>query len=1040
MDVDAATITQAEEDQRARERLLRTQHAAAISDQRTGMSRPAAAPLNERLRQIGRQRWRLRQSGTNTSERLTVHRFDGHTIYRLHSIPRPARHNAGAHADAGDRAGGAHRPHLFASLAALHASVSTHPDGEFVTAWVRPPAQSLQVLVGAAPMFLPTGPPTTGTGLRRVLYPPGAQAAPGIDTDSVLGQFAHWVPCVGRPDALWAPTRTHGRDGDITRGSFDDLVAHLPQPFAWLVLARPRSEHDLAEELTAINSRLPRMRARTASEADRVEIERDESRYRELDRARSTGSWHVRVLVGALDEVGARTAATLLCNASELTGQPYALLPGPRSTSLHDAVGGERQHHGSAAPFVATTELLSVLARTPATELPGLRLETPQTFDLTPETERGELHVGSILDAGYAPSGMFAVSRDTLNRHTFVCGATGSGKSQTVRALLEGAARATDPIPWLVIEPAKAEYARMAGRLAGHATVTVIRPGDLDVAPASLNPLEPEPGFPLQSHADLVRALFLAAFEAHEPFPQVLSTALTTVYTRAGWDLVTGEPHPEHRPRLRLDDPRRPAGRRYPNLTDLQAAARDTVESVGYGSEVTADVRGFVDVRIGSLRQGAPGRFFEGGHPLDIGRLLSGNVVLELDAITNDQDKAFLMGAVLIRIVEHLRLHRPGSATPLRHLTVIEEAHRLLRNATDGASAAAVELFAALLAEIRAYGEGIVVVEQIPTKILPDVIKNTALKIVHRLPAADDRAAVGGTMNLQPDQSELVVALRPGTAAVSADGMDRPVLIGVELGEDREDGAVCRTAPPIAGPRSQLCADACAAVPCTLRGLNTAGHLAADPLLLVWVDAVATAHLAGATPPPPAPDVVETVAEADARAIRCALALAVERAVRARRDHLRSYVDPEDLESRVLTAVLALLAGDDPGPAEPLRWTAGRFRWLDVRSALEEAIRDGRTGPHPRTAEWAVRGLRLDGPDPESQLDRLARHRGPATGTATACVGDPAASGLVTAVHELTGGWSPTHAAVAIEGACAADVTDLTTHLLDALFPMEDQP
>ena len=75
----------------------------------------------------------------------------------------------------------------------------------------------------------------------------------------------------------------------------------------------------------------------------------------------------------------------------------------------------------------------------------------------------------------------------------------------------------------------------------------MIRPGDLDVAPAGVNPLEPAAGpdgtrFPLQAHADLVRALFLAAFEADEPFPQVLAAALARCYEQAGWDLVTGEP------------------------------------------------------------------------------------------------------------------------------------------------------------------------------------------------------------------------------------------------------------------------------------------------------------------------------------------------------------------------------------------------------------------------------------------------------------------------------------------------------------------
>ena len=151
----------------------------------------------------------------------------------------------------------------------------------------------------------------------------------------------------------------------------------------------------------------------------------------------------------------------------------------------------------------------------------------------------------------------------------------------------------------------------------------------------------------MQTHADLVRALFLAAFEADEPFPQVLAAALTRCYENAGWDLVTGEPA---RPGLL------PA---YPSLEDLQATAIQMVEEIGYGREITDNVRGFVTVRISSLRLGTTGRFLQGGHPLDFGRAARGATwCFEIEDAGDDRDKAFLMGTVLIRLTEHLRLRQ----------------------------------------------------------------------------------------------------------------------------------------------------------------------------------------------------------------------------------------------------------------------------------------------------------------------------------------------------------------------------------------------
>src|SRR5262249_16872933 len=188
----------------------------------------------------------------------------------------------------------------------------------------------------------------------------------------------------------------------------------------------------------------------------------------------------------------------------------------------------------------------------------------------------------------------------------------------------------------------------MAGRLAGlgpAGAVTVLNPADPGAIPISVNPLAPERGYPVQAHIDMVRALFLAAFDADEPFPQIIAQALQQVYEANGWDVVTGG---------------RMAGAgaepAVPTLAQLERAAPPGVEDGGDGRGPQADVGGFVTVRLRSLRVGSAGRFFEGGHPADIAGLLRRNVVLAIEDVANDEDKAFLMGTLVIRIVEHLRL------------------------------------------------------------------------------------------------------------------------------------------------------------------------------------------------------------------------------------------------------------------------------------------------------------------------------------------------------------------------------------------------
>ncbi|MFJ9547065.1 helicase HerA domain-containing protein [Streptomyces erythrochromogenes] len=967
---------------------------------------------------------------------LPAHRF-----HRLLTVPRrPEDPNAD------DRTAA----QLTAAVTAAHAVLGHHAEGGptgLAAAWIRPgPHRPMHFLVGGAPYFPPAGDPASqaaargdaprGAAARPLSYPPGATAqdVPSGEIAALLQEMPYWLPCLGSHDAL-----RMGDDERVLpterRGSFDDAVAHLPDAFAWLVLAEPVPYERLEQERAALSVQLPRLRQRENSAADRVAAERAEARYRELTRALATGVWNVRVLVGGRRPESALASAALLCGSGDLDDLPYVLVPARRPVPLAEALtaaGPQGPGSPGASPFLAPAELVAALARPPARELPGIRTVAPNRFDVTAddtgESSDGFL-IGDILDETLSAAGRLRVSRATLNRHAFVCGATGSGKSQTVRSLLTALSTHERPVPWLAIEPAKAEYARMAGRLAAAdgpeaaRRVTVIRPGDVDVPPASLNPLEPEPGFPLQSHVDLVRALFLAAFEGHEPFPQVLARALSQCYTEAGWDLVTGEPRPAHKPKFVRDEPDEPRSAAYPTLGALQATARRVVEMIGYGKEVTADVRGFVDVRMGSLREGTPGRFFEGGHPLDIAGLLSGNVVLELETITNDQDKAFLIGAVLIRLVEHLRVHHGRGGVPLRHVLVVEEAHRLLKNTEDGPAAAAVELFASLLAEIRAYGEGVVIVEQIPSKILPDVVKNSALKIMHRLPAEDDRRAVGATMNLQQDQSENVVALPPGRAAVAADGMDRPVLTEIPHGEHDESTKQASAEPPLLGSRSPLCGAACHREPCTLRTMNDSHHRSLEPLHLIWVEAAASAQAMGMAAPAPAAAVRDALRALAPRDLECTLVYAVERAVSARAALMRDEVDPADFAERLSAVLSDLLLGVEPRPADRRRYTYANYRFRDVLEAVQRARNAAPDGPHTypetQTAEWASRGLFLTGTSGADHRLQVRALPGYGPGKVHARIGDVDRSGLRDAVAAVTGGTTEEHVRRAFALACA---------------------
>jgi DNA helicase HerA-like ATPase len=818
-----------------------------------------------------------------------------------------------------------------ALVAAYHVGIAAGQARPVAFGWVRTAAGGPVRVVVAGDALV--GSVDNFSGEVLLSLPAGARgrALPAGELGGLLGQLSCWREIAGISDGLLVADGHAGNGGaraDRVSGlSLDEaLLGSWTGAFGWLVVAEPVAPAELlglAEEVG--------VRQRVAEGvADRfperyVAARRLKERHAELLRGGSGGLWRVSVAAGGTDEVSAARVAGLFCAAADLGGLPYALSPAavsPRSPASPVEPGGDGI---AAAPFYGSTDLLAALARPPDAEVPGVRFALRPDFDVTPErpgdapgTHAKSIQLGEVLDRNLMPAGPFAISADSLNRHVFVCGATGAGKSQTVRCLLEAAAGRG--IPWLVVEPAKAEYRLMASRLPGTEVIR-IRPGEPDAIAAGLNPLEPAADgtggtFPLQTHADLVKALFTAAFQAEEPFPQVLSAALGRVYEEAGWDLALGEPSSfplgEHEPC-------------YPTLTSLQRAAERVVAEIGYSQRVTDDVLGFIRVRLASLRQGTTGRFLEGGHPLDFGALLRGNVVLEIEDVGDDADKAFLMGTVLIRLAEYLRLtHRAGARVPgLAHLTVVEEAHRLLRRQDPGASGAgaaahAVELFAGLLAEIRAYGEGLVIAEQIPARIAPDAIKNTAVKITHRLPAADDREAVGATMNATPRQSRYLATLPPGRAAVFTDGMDFPVLVQVKDGTEREVASPVRTADArtVVRPRSGSCGGECVARPCTLREMRAGQRLPdAVPWVRLWSELAVLAHLTGWPMPVPTPAAAATLREQPARLAQCAAAHAIDAAVAARPGIAR----PAALAAHVAAAIRArtersawLCAPDEP--------------------------------------------------------------------------------------------------------------------------------
>jgi uncharacterized protein len=391
--------------------------------------------------------------------------------YRVTEIPRrPDPGDVEAPADQSGDAGRTQR--LAALIAAYHAGAGAKGNGNPALAigWVRHRA-------GGPVQFLVAGSGLVGSqdaGDVLLTLPGGARAQPlprgALAT--LMSRLPRWRAIGAISDGL----RPEGgrSTGQRPPPSLEEcLLAVWPGPFGWLLVAEPVGAGEVAD----LADQVARREEQAASQADRfperaVQARRLHLRHAELRQGTSTGLWRILLAAGGADADAATRVAGLVCASADLADLPYAVLPADgdarrldeliRDTSPAPA-GGDAAPN---CPCYASTDLVAALARPPEREVPGVRLALRPDFDVTPESaaQREMITVGQVLDRSRRPAGPLGLPLASLNRHVFVCGATGAGKSQTVRALLEAATRAG--LPWLVVEPAKAEYRLMAARLA----------------------------------------------------------------------------------------------------------------------------------------------------------------------------------------------------------------------------------------------------------------------------------------------------------------------------------------------------------------------------------------------------------------------------------------------------------------------------------------------------------------------------------------------------------------------------------------------
>jgi hypothetical protein len=414
---------------------------------------------------------------------------------------------------------------------------------------------------------------------------------------------------------------------------------------------------------------------------------------------------------------------------------------------------------------------LSIMAGLPLKEVVGLSLREEVEFGLNfPVSQHSsdDILLGKLVQSGRILENIdVPLKKSNFSSHTFITGVTGSGKTTTCQTLL-----IESGLPFLVIEPAKTEYRSLSSV---YDDLLIFTLGKDSVAPFRLNPFEFFPHESITSRVDMLKAAMEAAFDMEAAIPQVLEAAMYQCYEEYGWNIASNH-------NKLFEDPFADGVYAFPTLADLLKQVHKVVVQQGFDERLKNDYIGSIRARLQGLLVGAKGLMLNTSRSIDFRSLLHRRVVLELEEIKSGSEKSLLMGFILTNHIEALKYHYLESGLILPHLTLIEEAHRLLAKFEYGDSLnkkQGVTVFTDMLAEVRKYGESLIISDQIPNKLTPEILKNTNTKIVHRIYARDDKEAIGNTIALDDDQKNFLSNLETGRAVVFSQNWPKALMVQV---------------------------------------------------------------------------------------------------------------------------------------------------------------------------------------------------------------------------------------------------------------------
>jgi len=390
--------------------------------------------------------------------------------------------------------------------------------------------------------------------------------------------------------------------------------------------------------------------------------------------------------------------------------------------------------------------------------------------------ESKKITLGNIFNMGKViEENKVELDLESLSMHTFISGATGSGKSNTIYHLLDKLM--FQDIKFMIIEPAKGEYKKVLGH---RKDVRIFGTNPNLTELLHINPFRFPKEIHVLEHIDRLIEIFNVCWPMYAAMPAILKEAIIQSYKKCGWDLDLS---------VNLEN-----DNFFPTFIDLLEELKNVIKLSEYSEEIKANYIGSLTTRVKSLTNGLNGQIFS-SKEIDNEILFDTNVIVDLSRIGSQETKSLLMGILVMRLSEYRMSTSKNSNRKLHHITVLEEAHNILRaknsvSSVEGSNVAekAVEMISNAIAEMRTYGEGFIIADQSPSAVDISAIRNTNTKIIMRLPEENDRKIAGKSAALKDEQINEIARLPKGVAVVYQNDWIEAVLCQINKfdGEERE--------------------------------------------------------------------------------------------------------------------------------------------------------------------------------------------------------------------------------------------------------------